>query len=141
VTDVGAFQTQLAARENSLKAKIIFLKEQFHARVFGDEPRVYTSLGPEFRTKHGKLRLTAQNKNMTEVAYLTSLLNAMMEEDGDAIGLNANKDEHNLTTLTLNQSPTLTLTLLYRTVQRTIYSYFANTLIGLLQPWSGDAEG
>jgi hypothetical protein len=70
VTDVGAFQTQLAARENSLKAKVIFLKEQFHARVSGDEPRVYTSLGPEFRTKHGKLRLTAQNKSITEVAYL-----------------------------------------------------------------------
>jgi hypothetical protein len=40
----------------------------------------------------------------------------MIKEDGDAIGLNANKGEHNLTTLTLNQSPTLTLTLSYRTV-------------------------
>jgi hypothetical protein len=114
VTDVGAFQTQLAARDNSMKAQVLFLKEQFHARVSGDEPRVYTSLGPEFRTKHGKLRLTAQNKNMTEVAYLTSLLNAMMEEDGDAIGLNANKGEQYLSTLTLNQSPTLTQTQSYR---------------------------
>ena len=114
MTDVGAFQTQLAARDNSMKAQVLFLKEQFHARVSGDEPRVYTSLGPEFRTKHGKLRLTAQNKNMTEVAYLTSLLNAMMEEDGDAIGLNANKGEQYLSTLTLNQSPTLTQTQSYR---------------------------
>jgi len=78
---------------------------------------------------------------MTEVAYLTSLLNAMMEEDGDAIGLNANKGEQYLSTLTLNQSPTLTQTQSYRSVQRTIYSYFANTLVGLLQPSSGDTEG
>jgi hypothetical protein len=109
VTDVVAFQAQLAARENSLKAKVTFLKEQFHARVSGDEPRIYTTLGPEFRTKHGKLRLTAQNKNMTEVTYLTTLLNAMIEEDGEAIGLNANKGEHNLSTLTLNQCLVLIL--------------------------------
>ncbi len=141
VTDVVEFQTQLAEREKSPKAKIIFLKEQFHARVSGEDPRVYTTLGPEFRTKHGKLRLTAQHKNTTEVAYLTSLLKAMMEEDGDAIGLNANNGEHNCTTLFLNTSPTLTLTLSDRTVQRTIYSYFADTLIGLLQPESRAAEG
>jgi hypothetical protein len=48
-------------------------------------------MGPEFRTKYGKLRLMSQCKQMTEEAYLTSLLHAMIEEDGDAIGLNANK--------------------------------------------------
>jgi hypothetical protein len=95
VTDVGAFQAQLAARENSVKARVTFLKDQFHARVSGNEPRMYTSLGPEFRTKHGKLRLTSQCKSMSEVTYLTSLLNAMIEEDGDAIGLNANKGQSN----------------------------------------------
>ena len=30
---------------------------------------------------------------MTEEVYLTSLLTAMIEEDSDAIGLNANKGE------------------------------------------------
>ena len=93
VNDVGAFKTQLAARGNSAKARISFLKEQFHARISGEEPRVYTTLGAEYRTKYGKLRLTAQRKDMTEEVYLTSLLTAMIEEDSDAIGLNANKGE------------------------------------------------
>ena len=69
VNDVEAFEAQLAARGNSVKARITFLKDQFHARVSGDEPRVYTSMGPEFRTKYGKLRLTSQCKKMTEEAY------------------------------------------------------------------------
>jgi len=93
VNDVGAFKTQLAARGNSAKARISFLKEQFHARISGEEPRIYTTLGAEYRTKYGKLRLTSQSKDMTEEVYLTSLLTAMIEEDSDAIGLNANKGE------------------------------------------------
>ena len=95
MNDVGAFKTQLAARGNSAKATISFLKEQFHARISGEEPRVYTTLGAEYRTKYGKLRLTSQSKDMTEEVYLTSLLTAMIEEDSDAIGLNANKGEAN----------------------------------------------
>jgi hypothetical protein len=91
VNDVETFQAQLDARGNSVKARIAFLKDQFHARISGEEPRVYTTMGPEFRTKYGKLRLTSQSKDMTEEAYLTSLLHAMIEEDGAAIGLNANK--------------------------------------------------
>ena len=93
VNDVGAFKTQLAARGNSTKARISFLKDQFHARISGEEPRIYTTLGAEYRTKYGKLRLTSQSKDMTEEVYLTSLLTAMIEEDSDAIGLNANKGE------------------------------------------------
>ena len=87
------FKTQLASRDNSVRARIAFLKDQFHARISGDEPRVYTTLGPEYRTKYGKLRLTSQNQDMTEEVYLTSLLTAMIQEDGDALGLNANKGE------------------------------------------------
>ena len=47
------------------------------------------------RTKYGKLRLTSQTKDMTEEVYLTKLLTAMIQEDGDALGLNANKGEAN----------------------------------------------
>ena len=95
VNDVDAFKTQLASRDNSVRARIAFLKDQFHARISGDEPRVYTTLGPEYRTKYGKLRLTSQTKDMTEEVYLTKLLTAMIQEDGDALGLNANKGEAN----------------------------------------------
>jgi len=95
VNDVESFKIQLAARGNSAKARITFLKEQFHARISGEDPRIYTTLGTEYRTKYGKLRLTSQSKDMTEEVYLTSLLTAMIQEDGDAIGLNANKGAPN----------------------------------------------
>jgi hypothetical protein len=95
VNDVDAFKTQLVSRDNSVRARIAFLKDQFHARISGDEPRVYTTLGPEYRTKYGKIRLTSQTKDMTEEVYLTKLLTAMIQEDGDALGLNANKGEAN----------------------------------------------
>ena len=91
VNDAGAFEVQLTARGNSAKARITFLKEQFHARISGEDPRIYTTHGTEYRTKYGKLRLTSQSKDMTEEVYLTSLLTAMIQEDGDALGLNANK--------------------------------------------------
>ncbi len=93
VNDVGAFQVQLAARGNSGKARITFLKDQFHARISGEDPRIYTTLGPEYWTKYGKLKLTSQSKDMTDEVYLTSLLTAMIQEDGDTIGLNANKGD------------------------------------------------
>ena len=90
VNDEASLNIQLAARGNSAKARITFLKDQFHARISGEEPRIYTTLGTEYRTKYGKLRLTSQSKDMTEEVYLTSLLTAMIQEDGDACGLNAN---------------------------------------------------
>jgi hypothetical protein len=76
-----------------LEGKIAFLKEQFHARVSGDNPRIYTSLGTEFRQKHGKLRLTCKDKSMTEEAYLIALITAMIAEDGDALGVNENNSK------------------------------------------------
>jgi hypothetical protein len=133
VIDVVDFEDQLAARANSVKSRVTFLKDQFHARVSGDEPRRYTSLGSEFRTTHGKLRLTSQSKSMTEETYLTALLNAMIKEDSDAIGLNANKGRPNPYTLAhirlfshLNQ-------ISYRAVKRTIYSPSPYTIPGVLQ--------
>jgi hypothetical protein len=104
VTNVVDFQDQLAARANSVKSRITFMKEQFHARVSGDEPRLYTSLGSEFHSAHGKLRLTSQSKSMTEETYLTGLLHAMMKEDSDAIGLNAHIGEPNSLNPTTHQS-------------------------------------
>ena len=90
VNDEGSLNIQLAARGNSAKARITFLKDQFHARISGEDPRIYTTQGSEYRTKYGKLRLTSQSKDMTEEVYLTSLLTAMIQEDGDDCGLNAN---------------------------------------------------
>jgi hypothetical protein len=93
VNDHSTFKTQLLARGNSAKAKIAFLKEQFHARVSGDNPRMYTTLGSEFPQKHGKLRSTCKDKSMTEEAYLIALITAMIAEDGDALGVNENSSQ------------------------------------------------
>ena len=107
VTDVDSFKTQLLARGKSSKARISFLKDQFHARTSGDNPRLYTSLGSEFRQKHGKLRLTCKDKSMTEEAYLQTLITAMIAEDADALGVNENnskqKDEFIRTLPTLSE--------------------------------------
>jgi hypothetical protein len=88
VNNHDTFQTQLAARGHSSKARISFLKEQFHARVSGDKPRLYPSLGAEFRQKHGKLRLTCKDKKMNEETYLIALITAMIAEDADDLGVN-----------------------------------------------------
>lgn len=141
VTNVVDFEDQLAARANSVKSRITFMKEQFHARVSGDEPRLYTSLGSEFRTIHGKLRLTSQSKSMTEETYLTGLLHAMMKEDSDDIALNANKGEPNPTTLQHTAVfPNLHLTS-HRAFKRTIHSPSTNTIPGVLQSQSGSSKG
>ncbi len=58
VTSVAELETQLLARSNSSSARVAFLKDQFHARVSGESPRVYPGIGPEFRSKFGKLILT-----------------------------------------------------------------------------------
>jgi hypothetical protein len=94
VTDTESFQIKLLARGNSSKARISFLKDQFHARISGDNSRHYTSLGCEFRQKHGKLRLTCKDKSMmTEEAYLVALITAMIADDADALGVNANNSK------------------------------------------------
>jgi hypothetical protein len=55
VTSIAELNTQLQARSSSAMARMNFLKEQFHARAFGEAPRDYRGLGPEFRGVHGKL--------------------------------------------------------------------------------------
>jgi hypothetical protein len=68
-----------------------FLREQFHARVSGTIPREYPSLGKEFRTKFGKLKLTSSCKTQCKLEYLTNLIKAMIIEDSDFIGVNENR--------------------------------------------------
>ncbi len=53
VTTLDALHIQLAAHGTSKKGKTAFLREQYHARVSGETPRTYPSLGPEFRSKFG----------------------------------------------------------------------------------------
>jgi hypothetical protein len=48
ITDVKALNTQLEARQGSKKARLLFLSEQFHARVSCRNPRLYPGLGCPF---------------------------------------------------------------------------------------------
>ncbi len=58
VTSVAELETQLQARCTSSSARTSFLRDQFHARVSGETPRLYPGIGPEYRSKFGKLKLT-----------------------------------------------------------------------------------
>ena len=85
VTTVAALDVQLQARSNSGSARLHFLKEQFHARVSGETPRVYPGIGAEFRSKFGKLKLTPNDASTSKEAYLLALIKAMIEEDNDVL--------------------------------------------------------
>jgi hypothetical protein len=91
VTTLEAFDIQLAAHGTSKKGKKAFLREQYHARVSGETPRSYPSIGPEFRSKFGKLKLTPSCATKCHEEYLTDLVKAMIVEDSDLIGVNANR--------------------------------------------------
>ncbi len=71
VTTVPALQNQLLAHGSHIQGKMKFLREQFHARVSGSIPRKYPSIGKEFRTKYGKLKLqnTVQTRVFDEPYY------------------------------------------------------------------------
>ncbi len=84
MTSIEELETQLQARCTSAAARITFMKEQFHARVFGETPRDYRGLGPEFRGVHGKLKLTPSDGGGKE-AYLVELIKAMIREDGNLL--------------------------------------------------------
>ena len=85
VTSVAALDIQLKARCASVAARIHFLKEQFHARVSGETPRLYPGLGAEYRSKFGKLKMTPSDGTATKEAYLRALITAMINEDGDVL--------------------------------------------------------
>ena len=91
VTTLPALQIQLEAHAGSKNGQMKFLKDQFHARVSGATPRNYPSLGKDFRTKFGKLKLTSSVPKQCNLAYLTSLISAMIVEDCDLIGVNENR--------------------------------------------------
>jgi hypothetical protein len=89
VTSVTDLDVQLRARANSSAARISFLKDQFHARVSGNNPRVYPGIGPEFRSKFGKLKLTPYDAKQNKEEYLVALLKAMIKEDEELPGTNS----------------------------------------------------
>jgi hypothetical protein len=91
VTTERALQNQLHAHGSHIQGKMKFLREQFHARVSGSITREYPSIGKEFRTKYGKLKLTSSCKTQCKLEYLTNLIKAMIVEDSDFIGINGNK--------------------------------------------------
>jgi hypothetical protein len=62
-----------------------FLRDQFHARVSGENPRLYPGIGPEYRSKFGKLKLTPSDGTTNKESYLLALVKAMIEEDGDLL--------------------------------------------------------
>jgi hypothetical protein len=81
VTSIPDLEIQLRARLNSSAARISYLKDQFHARISGENPRVYPAIGPEYRSKFGKLKLTPCDAKQNKEEYLVALLKAMIKED------------------------------------------------------------
>jgi hypothetical protein len=81
VTCVSSLEVQLRARSNSSAARVAFLKDQFHARVSGENPRQYTGIGKEFRSKFGKLKMTPNDVTTSKEKYLHELVTAMIKED------------------------------------------------------------
>jgi hypothetical protein len=88
VTSVAELEIQLLARPNSSLARVAFLKDQYHARVSGDTPRVYPGIGPDFRSKFGKLKLTPSDAKQNKEEYLVDLVKAMVREDEELPGTN-----------------------------------------------------
>jgi hypothetical protein len=86
VTSIEELEVQLAARSTASSARCAFLRDQFHARVSSDTPRNYPGLGKEFRSKHGKLKMTPSDHTTSKEDYLKALISAMITEDGDVIG-------------------------------------------------------
>jgi hypothetical protein len=100
VTSVRELEVQLAARVSSKASRIAFLKDQFHARTSGESPRSYPGLGPNFRSKHGKLKMTCNDKSQSDEQYLHALVKAMILADGAELGLHMPQfTEHFIRTL------------------------------------------
>jgi hypothetical protein len=85
-SSVADLDVQLQARCSSSSARCAFLREQFHARVSGATPRQYPGIGQDFRSKHGKLKMTPSDGTTCKEAYLKALITAMINEDGDVLG-------------------------------------------------------
>ncbi len=85
VTSIAELETQLQARCTSSSARTSFLRDRFNARVSGETPRLYPGIGPEFRSKFGKLKLTPSDGTTNKESNLVALVKAMIEEDGDLL--------------------------------------------------------
>ena len=81
-------EDELEARGNSKQSRINFLKEQFDARVNGEVPRSYSTIGSAYRKRGGGLRKCPEDKKQEEV-YLYELLKLMIVEDQDMLGQNS----------------------------------------------------
>jgi hypothetical protein len=79
---------QLKARSSNKQSQITFLKEQFDARVVGELKRTYSTIGEEYRKRGGGSRKGPGDKH-DELVYLTNLLQLMIKEDQDTLGLNS----------------------------------------------------
>ena len=88
VTSFPDLEVQLHARCTNSAARIAFLKDQFHARVSGENPRVYPGIGPEFRSKFGKLKMTPSDAKANKEEYLVALIKSMLKEDEELPGTN-----------------------------------------------------
>jgi hypothetical protein len=91
VTTLAALRVQLDSFGSSKQSKWKFLRDQFHARLSGATPRSYPSIGKEFRSKYGKLKVTSNVGTQCKVEYLENLITAMVVEDRDLIGVNENR--------------------------------------------------
>jgi hypothetical protein len=90
VTSIPDLELQLRARVNSSAARLSFLKDQFHARVSSANPRAYPGIGPEYRSKFGKLKLAPSGTKENKEEYLVALVKAMIKEDEDVPDTNNN---------------------------------------------------
>ncbi len=100
VTSVHKLDVQLAARVSSKGSRISFLKDQFHARTSGEPPRSYPGIGPKFRSKHGKLKMTCNDKSQSDEQYLHALVQAIILADGAELGVHMPQfTEHFIRTL------------------------------------------
>ena len=87
-TNLHQLSLQLKARCNSKESRLTFLKDQVYARIAGEYPRLYPSLGEEWRKLGGKIRVSAPSKNQTDEDYLTKLVTAMVRDDSLSCGVN-----------------------------------------------------
>ena len=123
---------QLKARCNSKKARETFLKEQVYARIAGEHPRLYPSLGKEWRKLGGKLRISSNSKLQSDEDYLAKLVAAMIKEDSLSLGIN----EHKLTTSSQEYIRVLpSISLEYTNPKAVAYKLdFGKTVADLAQP-------
>ena len=89
--DVIELGLQLKARCNSKQARVTFLKEQVYARIAGEHPRLYPSLGAEWRKLGGKIRISSNSTFQSDEDYLSLMLTAMIKEDSQDLGINEQK--------------------------------------------------